>query len=687
MRGRTPAHRWLLAPLLLVACALGANAQDDLFAPPPLGGSGSSPGGWGSEAPPLAEPTASPTARPPDPQTEIEAKAEALGGGTPAATPAPTPPPERGRRRRGRGKAPRTPENLAEDAAMEGGAGSKPVEVEGPEIMAIDVVGNRLISTDVILLSLEAKPGDHVKDSLIDKDVENLQRLGYFAYVEPEVVPGEHGSVTLLFKVIENPVLREVKVEGSTLIPLEELQKNIVVEPGNVLNVTQLKESLSRINKLYQDKDYAFCGVLSSEQFEMDRETGVLTLKIAEPVLGEIRITGNTKTRDFVIRRQFEVRRGRVLKAERLRRSMRNLYRLNYFEEVSPPQPVLSEDLSVVDLEISVKEQRTGQASAGGGYSSVNGVIGFVDVAERNFRGRGQTARMKWEFGGQRSYQFDFVEPFLKGKPRSLGVSLFNSRVNRTIFSNSFATSQYQERRKGFAVSTSRRVAKDTRVSLSFSSETVEAIADVLTPLPADLARLDLDGDGRAGFDQQFVTLGWTKDARDNPLNANEGYRYAASVSTTGGALEGPTGFNRYVLDARRYIPLGTKSEKTHRSPWTLAFRTRYGFHSIFEGQLNFNDRFALGGSDSIRGYQDREFTGDRFALGNLEVRRHFSKAIAVVGFFDLGDAWGQGIAQDIKSSYGMGFRFDTPIGPFRLDYGKGQDRSGRFHFGIGGMF
>lgn len=660
---------------MFLAAVTPGFAQGDLFAPPPL----KAPGGWGDEAPPLAEPMDSRSPSEPEAAPPPEPR-ERPSGERPLVAE------EVSRPRDGGG--PRTPENLAESAEMEGDTREKPAEPEGPPIAAIEVLGNRLISSDVIMLSLEGKVGDRVKDSLIERDVQALQQLGYFAYVEPEVIPTEDGQVSILYKVVENPVLREVKVEGATLIPVEELQENIVVEPGNVLNVTQLKESLSRLNKVYQEKDYFFCGVLSPDQFDMDRNTGILTIRVAEPVLGEVRITGNDKTRSHVILRQMEVRRGRILRAEGLRRSIKNLVRLNYFDEVKPPHPVLSEDLSVVDLEIEVNEARTGQASAGGGYSSLNGVIGFIDVAERNFRGRGQTVRVKWEFGGQKSYQLDFVEPWLRGKPQSLGLSLFSTRVNRAQFFNSIQTNLYEERRTGYAISTSRRVAKDTRLTLSFSNEKVEANSSIGQPLPIDLAVRDLDGDGRVSFDQQFVTLGWIKDARDNPINANEGYRYSASVSTTGGALKGPAGFNRYVFDARKYFPIGRRNEKTGRSPWTFATRTRYGFHSVFEGALTFNDRFAVGGSDSIRGYEDREFTGERFGMANLELRKHISKVMSAVLFYDIGDAWGSfGQDRDLKGGYGLGLRLTTPIGPFRLDYGRGEDRGGRFHFGIGQQF
>lgn len=625
------------------------------------------PDGGGGEAPPLAEPTREGTpAGPQDPSTTFD---------------------DKGR--------PFTPPNLAETADRELGVDEEgnPMEREGPPIAAIEVYGNRLISRDVILLSMEAKPGDRITEKLVEQDIQNLRELGYFAYVEPEVVPTETGEVVLVFKVIENPVVREVRVEGATLVSLEQLREAIVVEPGNVLNSTQLRESISRVTALYQESDYFFCGILTENQIDMDRQSGVLTLKVAEPVLGEIRFKGNNKTKDFVLLREFEVRRGRVLQAEKLRRSLRNLYRLQFFADLKGPKPVLSDDLSVVDLEIDVEEQRTGQASAGGGFSSLNGLIGFVDVAERNFKGRGQTMRVKWEFGGQRSYQLDFVEPWFKGRPRSLGMSIFSTRVNRAQFRRSTTTALFEERRTGFAVSTSRRIGKDTRLSMSFSNEDVSATAQPGNPLPTDLAIRDTDGDGEVRFGQQFVTVGWVKDARDNPLGANEGYRYSAAVTTTGGPLRGPAHFNRYVTDVRRYFPFGKNIRKKGsavgpKTNWTFATRTRYGFHSVFSGQLTFSDRFAIGGTDSVRGYEDREFTGSRFFLTNFELRRHLSKAISLVMFYDTGDAWGlDGQDFDLNSGYGFGIRFVTPLGPFRLDFGKGEDRGGRFHFGIGQAF
>lgn len=698
---------WLLAGLL--ALVSPGFAQDDLFGTPEFGD--------GAGPPPLAEPAGTsqtPSTRPAGPPPPIPADvpvARRVGERTapdeaPVAAPDDAPTADgteaapgaeakgkggrKGQDRRGKGKAKPTPANLAVTAERVGvvGKDGKVPEPEGPVIMALDLVGNRLISKDVVLLSLDLKPGDRIKQSKLDADVKAIKELGYFAYVAPEVVPTTDEGVTVLFKVVENPILREVKVEGATLLPVEELQKNIVVEPGNVLNSTQLLESLSRINAVYQKKGYAFCGVLSSDQFEMDPSTGILTLRVAEPVLGRVKFVGNKKTRSFVLMREMEAKRGRVLKAEPLRRSLRNLGRLNYFEEIRPPKPTLSEDLSVVDLEIEVKEQRTGTASAGGGYSSLNGAIGFFDVAETNFRGRGQTVRLKWEFGGQKSYQLDFVEPWLNGRPQSLGLSIFQTRTDRARFRQSLVTNLYEEKRVGFAVNTGWRIAKDQRLSLGFSNESVEANSNNLAPLPLDLQRLDLDGDGRVAFDQQFITLGWVWDARDSPFNANEGYRIGVSVSTTGGFLDGPAGFQRYLFDLRKYFPLG-KKDKEGKTGWTIATRLKYGFHSVFEGFLNFNDRFALGGSDSLRGYEDREFTGERFALGNFEVRKHLSKLVTLVGFYDLGDAWGlDGEELDLRSGLGFGVRFTTPIGPFRLDYGlPDDDRGGRFHFGIGQQF
>lgn len=563
-------------------------------------------------------------------------------------------------------------------------------------ITAFDVVGNQNVSKEVVILALATKVGDPFTEERLKKDVDTVKNLGYFSQIETDLTPYQ-GGVKITFRVAENPIINKISLQGNKLIPTKRLLSLLNLKTGATLNLTQLQDGIKAINKEYMDKGYAFCGILSNEQFSIDPRAGTLKIRILEPKLRKLVVTGNKKTRPNVITREMlSLKKGKLMKTEDIKRAMRDVHNLGYFEDVKPPVPKLDIKNQAIDLNFEVKEQKTGTASFGGGYSSVNGFIGFVDVSESNFRGRGQTIRAKYQFGGEQSFLFSFVEPWFRNKPISLGGSVYRTRVEREQFTSGFNLNRFLEERSGFGLSTGWRVARDTRISGSFSAEqitldqNIASRGSIIAALPPDLALFDPDGDGVVKFNEQSLGLNWTKDKRDNFQFPKDGWRLSLGGSVTGGFLQGINGFNKFIGDYRTYAPVkifgGT----------TFAMRTRGGLTDVTRGALRFIDRFAVGGNDSIRGFQDREFTGANFLVTNLEMRKDFSKIVGAALFVDAGDAWAaddlNGLGRrdfDLKSSYGMGLRVTTPLGPFRLDYGIPTDnnRDGRLHFGIGQSF
>lgn len=570
--------------------------------------------------------------------------------------------------------------------------GEEPLEeevYEPPPITGYEIVGNEHVSEQVILLTLESKVGMPFDEDLIDRDVKALKGLGYFSTVVPQILPYRNG-VKIVYRVLENPYIADIRVEGNDLISTETILETLDIKTGAILNVGQLQEAIQKVNDLYAEKGYIYCGILSQDQFQIDPATDILSIRIAEAELGDINVSGNTKTRTHVITREMEIKRGELIKSEDLKRSLRNVFNLGYFEDVKPPVPQFSEDKKRVDLDLEVKEQKTGSASFGGGYSSVNGIVGFLDLAETNFRGRGQTARAKIQLGGERSYLLNFVEPYFRGKPVSVGVAAFKTAIDREEIQNRVVTSRFREKRAGGSLSGGWRVGRDKRLSTSFSHErvTVENRAAFFngapSPLPQDLQRLDTNNDGRISFPEQSLKVTWTHDNRDNRLNPTKGSRFSLTGGVTGDFLKGPNGFYQLTGDYRSYKKLDNLWGGT-----VLAGRFRAGTTLVTEGELRFIDRWAIGGGDSLRGYEDREFTGEDFTVLNLELRKTFTKVLGAAVFVDGGDAFNaDGRGFDFKSSYGIGLRVNTPLGPFRLDYGKPfEGRSGRFHFGIGQQF
>ncbi|MBI3890331.1 MAG: BamA/TamA family outer membrane protein [Candidatus Wallbacteria bacterium] len=512
-----------------------------------------------------------------------------------------------------------------------------------------------------------------------------LRNLGYFSTIVPQITPYQSG-VKIVYRVVENPWVKDVKVTGNSVVSTADILKALSVKKNAILNVGQLQEAIKRINKLYSDKGLAYCGIINQDQFAIDPSSQVLSIKIAEPKLREIKISGNKKTKTKVVTREMFLKKGDLVRTEDLKRSLRNVYNLGYFEDVKPPEPKLTLDKQFMDLEMEVKEQKTGSASFGGGYSSVNGMIGFLDLAENNFRGNGQTVRAKIQFGGEKSYVLSFVEPWFQDRPVSLGLSLFKTAVDRQEIQNRAIVSRFRERRDGQSVTGGWRVGRDQRLAATFTNENVDVngLGGPGFGLPADLQRLDTNKDGRTEYGEQSLRLTWSDDQRDNAMNPHNGQRLSLTGGVTGVFLKGPNGFYQYTGDYRRYHTFDDVVDGL-----TLAGRVRAGHTAVVDGELRFIDRFALGGTDTLRGFEDREFTGKDFMLGNIELRKQFTKMFGVAAFIDSGDAFGSdGHDLDLKSSYGAGLRLNTPLGPFRLDYGKPfDDRGGRFHFGIGQQF
>ena len=561
------------------------------------------------------------------------------------------------------------------------------------KIAGYDIIGNENISDEVVLLSIVSRAGDVYTKDLVEKDIAALKKLGYFFYINAEAVPYKDG-LKIIFSVQENPIIDSVEIKGNTLIPTEKLLECLEVEEGVTLNLPKIHEAMLKINKLYQEKGYSYCGILAKDQIAVDQTQNKLVIEIAEPKLRNTSVTGNTKTKNYIILRELEVKRGKVVNAEKMRRSLRNVFNLQYFEDVKPPRPRLSDDREFVDFELAVKEQKTGQASFGGGYSSVNGMIGFVDVAETNFQGRGQTLRAKLQFGGEQRYQLDFMEPWYKGTPVSVGASLFDMAYEREEIRDGVVQSRFEEGRAGFSVRSGWRVGKDKKLNFRYTHErvSVEAIEipdTGVVQLPEDLRDLDEDSNNLVKYIQGSVRLTWIHDARDNRLNASKGHRLAFSVSHTGGVLKGINGFQQYTIDWRNYHKVDGFAAKKLGKKIILAYRLKAGTTRMTEGELRFIDRFTIGGGETLRGYEDHEFTGDKFAYGNLELRHSLGKTFGLALFYDYGDAWGMDDRNsfDGKAAYGIGLRLNTPMGPFRLDFAKAKDRDSRFHFGIGQQF
>jgi outer membrane protein insertion porin family len=458
-------------------------------------------------------------------------------------------------------------------------------------------------------------------------------------------------------------------------------------QKDRVFNIPVLNADVKRIGELYAEQGYTFSGVTN---MDVQEQGEIIKIDITEGKLEDVKIEGKHRTKDYVILKQLDVKKGEIFNSTKVMKSFQKIFNLGFFETVKPKYDKGVINPSDVILTIQIKEQKTGTASLGGGYSSANGFVGYLEVSQNNFRGRAQKLKVKLEMGGITTYELGFYDPYFR-KNTSLGLSVYKTDIEREYISGGRVIGLYEERRAGFTLSTGHPVGDRTRLSFKFRDEDIE-----VEPHPnfytVDKTTADLLA---ATSDHIQVFSGTlTKDTRNNYLNPNAGRLDSLTVSTTGGLFRGKNQYTKYVGKLQRYY--GTSKRAV------MAFRLITGFTSVSgDDQLPVYEEYNVGGANTLRGYRTNEFSGRKTLLLNTEYRHAFNKNFTGVLFVDGGDAWGIDPALktvlspsrddfDVKWTAGVGIRFHSPVGPIRLDYGKpisDSDNSGESYFSMGSLF
>lgn len=543
---------------------------------------------------------------------------------------------------------------------------------------------------------LKNKIGDKVTADGIKADIAALGNTGVYAEVNPvfmEVPEGVH----VTYQLTPNPILHEVAFNGNTVYATDKLVQFLDAPKGQVLNTVAIGQKIQAINEAYSKDGYMLAHVVG---VNMNPE-GKLTVYISEGVVEDIRIHGNKKTKDYVIKREIIQKVGKPLNRDLARRSVERIHNTGYFEDVNVRLMPGTNPANVI-LDVDVLEQKTGVVTIGAGYSKSDGAVGIIELGENNFRGTGDKVKVHWEFGGKASnknYQLSYTRPWLDSKGTSLGFSIFNRQEQYTDYnSNGQSISEYDKRRSGWNTSLGRQLGEYSRAYLNLESRKDEwKIGDSMSGYRYDKDasygpnnNFDFAGfngsNGKGYIKNNFgrinsLTYQYVFDSRDSVFDPTRGKRFSYSLQWAGHGLGGDFDFYKATLESRMYKKVGHAQ--------TLALRARLGYAS---GSVPYSELFTVGGADTLRGYEDDQFKGKKSYSLTLEYRYPIMKRVQGVVFTDMGSAWDAPDVpwySDTKSfniSVGAGVRLSTPIGPVRLDYGYGK-KEGKFHFSFGGQF
>ncbi len=540
-------------------------------------------------------------------------------------------------------------------------------------VMGCKVEGNQLIDENLILLNVAIKEGDRIDSEAVHEEIARIGEMGYFSYVGAEIRSEESGKL-VVFKVEENAIIGEIEIKGCTKLEDSVLKDAMESKIGSVFNSKLLTQDIQHLNERLAKHGYLFSKV--SDAFVQDQGSKI-NVEITEGVISDVKIEGLKKTKEKVVRRELSVEAGEIYDNRKIVRDLQRVYNLGFFEEVTRDHLPGKTPEEIV-LVIKVVEQKTGRAGVGAGYSSLNGLVGFVNLSQNNFQGEGKRVYLKTEFGGVRTYELGYFDPWLNNRPQSFGIDIYNTQYTRNLYDSGNTLTEYDEERKGGAITLGRRIRRDVDLSFRFRDEDVKLKpTDSTATAPAGI------------FNGRLQTLAaiLAKDTRDNRFRPTRGQNDTFWVETTGGLLKGPNQYTKYMLALRRYFAI-SKNRKT-----VVAIQGVGGQTTIGEGFVPIYDMFSVGGSDTVRGYEEREFLGTKVFYANLELRQNFAKSFDAVLFYDVGSAWGtdynrKSLSFDLKHGYGIGIRLQTPLGPVALDYGKANDRDdGMTYINFGSSF
>jgi outer membrane protein insertion porin family len=535
----------------------------------------------------------------------------------------------------------------------------------------------------------------------------DLQRLTYF-YLD-------HGYVKFKY---ENPVVTisddkkwlyisiyvdegdqykigNIDFSGDMLFTKDELHADLTLLSDDYFSISKRNADIQKLQEKYQDLGYAFTNVIPKMKFNDDVKTVDIDYSFEKGNLvyfGEINMVGNTKTHDKVIRRELKVHEGELYSGTKMRQSKENVERLGFFQ----PGEVIFNSITpkgkpdILNIEISVKERSTGTITLGAGYGSVQKFFLTGTIAEINLFGKGQNLSLSAQYSAdriQQSFNLGFTDPYAFDTLWSMGSDVYSLVY---IIPN-----KYTARKLGFDLRFGHPIAEFVYAYITYKNEGLQ-VGDANTPsLTQDQIQPDIG---------VLSSVIWSivRDKRNNRFETTDGNYQSLSLETAG--LGGDKDFIKWDINNRFY----------HHLWGDLVFRNSTETGEILplaDHVIPPSEKFYLGGPNNLKGYNlflvgpsQTDINGNPIPLGGtfqalslFELEHPLVKeaGLKIVTFYDIGNSW-DGVPNlsylTIRSDWGFGIRWFSPIGPLRFEWGfplnrhPGED-SPVFNFFIGPPF
>ncbi|GGY25574.1 outer membrane protein assembly factor BamA [Paludibacterium paludis] len=498
----------------------------------------------------------------------------------------------------------------------------------------------------------------------------------------------------------------DLKIAGDLKVPEPELRKLLQVKTGDVFNREKINDTITAITERLGQDGYAFANVNVIPDVDRAKNVAGFTFYVdpgRKTYVRHITISGNTKTRDEVVRRELRQLEGAYYNGKNIKRSKERVELLGYFEDVNIETPAVPDSPDQVDMNVNLKERSTGTINAGLGYAQGDGLQLTASISQSNIFGSGKALSVSMSNSKvNKIAQIQFTDPYFTPDGVSLGYNLYH----RSYTPDSINLSSYQTKSDGLSVSMGVPVTEYDRINYGLGFDQTKITTFSNSP------QQYIDYVKKYGNKNNTLSgsVGWGRDTRDSALWPTRGYSVSASLDA--GLPGGRVQFYRLSHNQQWFFPLS----KT----FTLAFNGEVGFVNGYgkTPTVPFFQNYYLGGIGSVRGYQSNtmgalDSNGD--ALGgtrkfvfNTEVLFPFpgmkdNKSVRLSAFFDAGSVWGNSTSgsqypnrssasNNVRYSIGGALTWLSPMGPLKFSYAlplkkKDGDKIERFQFTVGAAF
>ncbi|MFA6179446.1 MAG: outer membrane protein assembly factor BamA [Candidatus Methylopumilus sp.] len=591
------------------------------------------------------------------------------------------------------------------------------------KIRNINVVGNQAFTTDQLREQFKLttpdwmtwwSKNDQYSKQKLTADLEALRSFymnqGYLEFnidsTQVSITPDKRDIyITVNITEGEKYTVTDVKVAGETIITEDEVRKLITLNSGETFSRQKITESSKAIGDRLGNDGYAFSNVNAIPDVNKEKHTVAFTFMVdpgRRVYVRRINLTGNTRTRDEVLRREMRQLESAWYGADKITRSKQRLERLQYFSDVNVETPAVPGTTDQVDLNVNVTEKSTGSIMFGAGLSSAEGVVLGVTVNQNNFLGTGNRVAAQVNTGRINTiYSLSYTDPYFTPD----GISRSFNVYRRDVDTSYLRTGTYKTSSYGAGVSFGMPLNERDSVSAGLTFDYTQVDLEATSPTRY---KLYCGSQTSLGCENNtlMLNLGWVHDTRDNVLFPNNGVlqRISSEVGLPGLDLQ------YYKLEYKHSWYKEINKSLTFMLNGEMGYGDTYG-----SKDYPFFKNFYIGGVNSVRGYQTsaigpREVdavSGNDFAvggtkrlLGNAEIYFPIpgmkdSKQLRLSTFLDAGSVYASSdpiSLADLRYSTGLGISWYSPFGPIKLVLAKAlnakdTDRTQILQFQLGSQF